>query len=178
MPAIFDGSIGNDWHIDFGSRVTLSAGHGRGLIRNTGSLAMAFNAITVASPVAATITLTAGSQTGAAATAPIGTSAGLLTARFNNIAGGSAIAFPGRAYLGTSGATTGVTVSAGYTLTTGRLEQAGSLTFGSEAAPIILYPSGALAVSVTPSSQQTIPVQARCRVLGKEIAAIAVRPAP
>lgn len=166
---VFDG-WGHDYNLNFENRVTLSAGHGRALIRNTGSLVLAFRQLVVTSPVQGTFQAQAGSQTGVAATAPIGTSAGLITARAANVATNS-LAFPARAYYGTSGAATGVTLSAGYVLQERFLEAAGSANFATVDSPIFLWPSGALSIHANPSSQQSIGVFGQVRALPKSIAA-------
>jgi len=166
---LFDG-WGHDYNLNFLNRATLSGGNGRALIRNTGSLVLAIRNLVLTSPIGGTFTAQAGSQTGAATTAPIGTSAGLVTARAANVATNS-MAFPARAYYGTSGATTGITASAGYALMTRYLEAAGSVAFATPDNPICIWPSGVLAIVATPSSQQNVGVFAQVRALPKSIAA-------
>ena len=164
------GSIGPSWQLNFGNRVAMSSvGDNRALIRNTGSLVIALEQLKVTSPVAATVLIQGGIQTGAATTAPIGTSAGLLTPPESRI-GVTSTAFPGRAYYGTSGAATGITTSAGvYTYNTQELEAAGSLAAATPDDPILIYPSGALVVHVLPSSQQAVGVWAQAIQVPKEV---------
>lgn len=155
---LFEHGIPQDWCIDFGAKAALSGGSNRAAIRNTGSYCLAVDFLHVACPKAGTFTLR-----GHNILSTVGTSAGYVTPRHAAVGVGSA-AFPARGYYGTTAATSGITASAAYVLQTRRLEAAGTLDFA-DTGPWIVAPNKALVLRCAPSSQQTITVACRVRVL-------------
>ena len=160
MREFLESGIPRDFFIDAGSKVAKSTtGNNRLAIRNASSYALCIDELHVTSPVAGTFTLKAHNTA-----STLGTSAGLVTPRAATI--GTSAAFPtgGKIYYGTNAANSGVSLSGAYTLMSRRLEAAGIIDF-CDTGPIILAAGKGFGLLAIPSSQQSIQVSARVRVL-------------
>jgi len=161
MREFMESGLPRDWFIDAGAKVAKSAaGSNRFAIRNASSYALCIDELHVGSPKAGTFTIKAHNTT-----STLGTSAGLVTPRFALLGVGSLVFPVGvTAYYGTNAATSGVSLSGAYTLQVRYLGAAGTINF-CDTGPIILASNKGLGLLCAPSSQQTITVSCRARVL-------------
>ena len=161
MREFLESGLPRDWFIDAGAKVAASgAGSNRFAIRNLSSYALCIDELHVGSPRAGTFTIKAHNTA-----STLGTSAGRITPR-NALLGVGSQLFPtgAIAYYGTNAVTSGVSLSGAYTLQTRYLGAAGTIDF-CDTGPIILAPNKGFGLLAIPSSQQTVTVSCRARVL-------------
>ena len=161
MREFLESGLPRDWFIDAGAKVAKSAaGTNRFAIRNASSYALCIDELHVGSPVGGTFTIKAHNTA-----STLGTSAGRVTPRYALLGAGSQV-FPTGiiAYYGTNAVNSGVSLSGAYTLQTRYLGAAGAVDF-CDTGPIILASNKGFGLLCAPSSQQTITVSCRARVL-------------
>mgnify|MGYP001558439263 CR=1 FL=1 len=160
MREFLESGLPMDFYIDAGSKIAKSgAGSNRLALRNASSYALCIDELHVASPVAGTFTLKAHNTT-----STLGTSAAVITPRSAIVGTSAAVPTGWKSYYGTNAATSGVSMSGAYTLYSRRLEASGTINF-CDTGPLIICSNRGFGLLAIPSSQQSIQVSCRARVL-------------